>query len=121
MMPRHNLDNPCGVLAHSRNSSQTRARAATHPLIDLFNALPEGDVERENCEMSLLVRKLALTTSVALAAITAAENADARPLRHRAAPVDYSVADPRYQHHIIPQVIGRDTKGDMLYHHRWRT
>jgi hypothetical protein len=67
--------------------------------------------------MNLLVRKVALATSVALAALVAVENADARPLRYRAAPVDYSVADPRYQHHIIPQVIGRDTKGDMLYHH----
>jgi hypothetical protein len=67
--------------------------------------------------MNLLVRKVALATSVALAALITAENVDARPLRYRAAPVDYSVADPRYQHHIVPQVIGRDTKGDMLYHH----
>ena len=70
-----------------------------------------------DCEMKLLVRKVALSISVALAALVTAANADARPLRYRAAPVDYSVADPRYQHHIIPQVIGRDTKGDMLYHH----
>jgi hypothetical protein len=69
------------------------------------------------CEMDLLVRKVALATSVAFAALIAADNADARPLRYRAAPVDYSVADPRYQHHITGEVIGRDTKGDMLYHH----
>ena len=71
----------------------------------------------ENCEMNLLVRKVALSTSVVLAALVTAANADARPLRYRSAPVDYSVSDPRYQHHIIPEVIGRDTKGDMLYHH----
>jgi hypothetical protein len=69
------------------------------------------------CEMDLLVRKVVLATSVAFAALIAADNADARPLRYRAAPVDYSVADPRYQHHITGEVIGRDTKGDMLYHH----
>jgi hypothetical protein len=70
-----------------------------------------------NCDMNLLFRKVVLSTSLALAALITAANVDARPLRYRAAPVDYSVADPRYQHHIIPQVIGRDTKGDMLYHH----
>jgi hypothetical protein len=86
-------------------------------LIDPFKALAEGDVETGNREMNLLVRKAALATSLALAALTIAENVDARPLRYRVAPVDYSVADPRHQHHIIPQVIGRDTKGDMLYHH----
>jgi hypothetical protein len=67
--------------------------------------------------MNLLVKKVALSTSLALAALTAAENADARPLRYRAAAIDYSVADPRYQHHITAEVIGRDTKGDMRYRH----
>jgi hypothetical protein len=33
------------------------------------------------------------------------------------ATLNYSVADPRYQHHIIPEVIGPDTKADMPYHH----
>jgi hypothetical protein len=72
-----------------------------------------------NREMNVLVRSVALSTSVVLAALVIAANADARPLRYRAAPTDcdYSVSDPRYQHHIIPQVIGRDTKGDMFYHH----
>jgi hypothetical protein len=70
-----------------------------------------------NCEMNLLVRNVALSTSLALAVLIAVENADARPLRYQAAPVDYSVADPRYQHHIIADVIGRDAKGDVRYHH----
>jgi hypothetical protein len=67
--------------------------------------------------MRLLVRNGVFSISVALAALVTVANADARPLRYRAPPVDYSVSDPRYQHHVIPEVIGRDTKGDMLYHH----
>jgi hypothetical protein len=67
--------------------------------------------------MRLLVKKGLLSISVALAALVTVASADARPLRYRAPPVDYSVSVPRYQHHVIPEVIGRDTKGDMLYHH----
>jgi hypothetical protein len=33
------------------------------------------------------------------------------------ATLNYSVADPRYQRHTIAEVIGRDAKSDMLYHH----
>jgi hypothetical protein len=70
-----------------------------------------------NYEMNLLVRKVALAVSVVLVALSIGENTYARPLRYRAAPVNYSVADPRYQRHIIAQVIGRDSKANILYHH----
>jgi hypothetical protein len=66
-------------------------------------------------ETNMLVMKVALSTSVVLAALIIVENAYARPLRYWAVPVDYSVTDPRYQRNVIVERIGRDTKSDIRY------
>ena len=77
-----------------------------------------GDLYMEmEKEMNMLVMKVGLSTSVVLAALITVENAYARPLRYRAVAVDYSVTDPRYQRNVIVEVIGRDTKSDIRYHH----
>src|SRR5713101_1351259 len=80
------------------NSNQEATRAAKHSSIQLlFQGCKHAPTVTWRCEMKMLVTKMALATSVALATLISAEAASAQPLRHQAAPEAYDTqANPNY-------------------------